>query len=233
MSSSGPHAPALTSDQAGAADRLAGERFGLPIEWLMEAAGWQVARHCREATAVVCGRGNNGGDGLAAARHLHSWGRLVSVCCAERALLRGAPGRQAAVLESLGVTIRPELDLGDATLVLDAIFGTGLSRPPAGVHAMWIEAINRAGRPVVAIDLPSGLDADSGRAHSPAIRADQTVTLGLPKTGLLTGDGPGLAGEVWVVDIGIPREVYAAVGVEVPAGLFSKEDRVRLPAILR
>src|SRR5581483_7234039 len=78
-----PALPSLTSAQAREVDRLAAERFAIPVEWLMEAAGWQVARHCRGRTAVLCGRGNNGGDGLAAARHLHRWGRLHSVACTD------------------------------------------------------------------------------------------------------------------------------------------------------
>src|SRR4051812_34640987 len=88
LSSSGPESPPgldalpkLTGAQVKDLDRLASERFGVSIDWLMEAAGWQVARFCDAPTAVVCGVGNNGGDGLAAARHLHRWGRLTSVSC--------------------------------------------------------------------------------------------------------------------------------------------------------
>ena len=93
------------------------------------------------------------------------------------------------------------------------------------------EAINASGRRVLAVDLPSGLDADTGHALSPTVRADVTVTLGLAKAGLLAGDGPALAGEVWLVDIGIPREAYAMVGAAMPAHLFSMHDRAyRFPS---
>jgi hypothetical protein len=78
------------------------------------------------------------------------------------------------------------------------------------------------------VDVPSGLDADSGVAYAPCVQAATTLTLGLPKPGLLTGDGPRLAGEVWVADIGVPFEAYAAIGVTVPAGLFAKGDLIRL-----
>ena len=209
-------------------DRLASERFRLPVDWLMEAAGWQTARHCGDLTFVVCGRGNNGGDGLAAARHLQRWGRLAGVACLDRSSLAGPALRQAEALEALGIEIRPELDLAHAETVLDAIFGTGLNRAPEGKAAEWIRAVNASGRRVIAVDVPSGLDADTGRAFDPCVRATLTVTLGLPKTGLLQADGPGLAGEPWLADIGVPFEAYRQLGLEVPPQLFSVQDRVQL-----
>lgn len=223
--------PTLSSAQVAAVDRLAADRFELPVEWLMEAAGWQVARHCRGRTAVLCGKGSNGGDGLAAARHLHRWGRLHSVAALDRRSLQGAAAKMAAALEAVGVEIGHEPRLEDSVLILDAIFGTGLSRPPEGTAAAWIEAINASRKRVLAVDLPSGLEADSGRALAPTVRADVTVTLGLPKAGLLTGDGPALAGEVWLADIGIPRVAYEMVGAAMPAHLFAMHDRVQLAAL--
>ncbi len=212
-------------------DRLCAGRFRLPVEWLMEAAGWQVARHCRGQTYVVCGRGNNGGDGLAAARHLHRWGRLAGVACLDAWALSGPARLEADALTALGVTVASEPDFTDSQVVVDAIFGTGLSRPAEGRAAGWIEAVNASGRRVVAVDVPSGLDADTGLAGGPAVRATLTVTLGLPKPGLLAGEGAVLAGEVWVADIGVPLEAYRELGLEVPAHLFSIHDRVQLSAV--
>jgi hydroxyethylthiazole kinase-like uncharacterized protein yjeF len=226
LSSSG--LPALTSAQVKQVDALAQERLGVPVDWLMEAAGWQLARFCRGPTAVVCGVGNNAGDGLAAARHLHRWGLLGSVSCADMGRLRGPAARELEALQKLGILISSKLELEGAEVVLDALFGTGLARPPEGVFAEWIDVINASGLRVVAVDLPSGLDADSGVAYAPTVRAHTTVTLGLPKPGLLEGAGPGLAGEVWVADIGVPFEAYAAIGVEVPRDLFAKDTLVRL-----
>src|ERR1700724_3564906 len=104
--------PALTSAQVAEVDRLAASRFALPVEWLMGAGGWQVARQCRGKTAVLCGKGSNGGDGLAAARHLHRWGRLHSVAVVDRGALRGAAAKMATALEAVGVEIgdQPRLD---------------------------------------------------------------------------------------------------------------------------
>jgi hydroxyethylthiazole kinase-like uncharacterized protein yjeF len=223
--------PTLSSEQVKRVDALAQERYGISVDWLMEAAGWQVARLCDRPTAVVCGVGNNAGDGLAAARHLHRWGRLAAVSCVDPSRLRGPAARELEVLAKVGIEVSTELRLEGAPMVLDALFGTGLTRPPAGTFAHWIEAINSSRSKVVAVDLPSGLDADSGVAYAPTVRAQTTVTLGLPKPGLLRGDGPRMAGEVWVADIGVPFEAYAAIGVDVPAGLFSTGDCVRLDRI--
>ena len=217
MSSSG--LPSLSSSQVKAIDRLCEERFGIPTDWLMEAAGWQVARFCTGPTAVVCGVGNNAGDGLAAARHLHRWRRLASVCCADPERLKGAAQRQLGCLLRLGVTVADAPDFEGAELVVDAIFGTGLNRPPEGKLADWIELINGAAKKTVALDVPSGLDAEEGRAYAPIVKADATITLGLPKRGLAA-----VGGRVFVADIGIPPEAIAAVGVEAPAHLFAESD---------
>jgi len=226
LSSSAP--PTLTSRQVAEVDLVAQERFGISVEWLMEATGWQVARFCRGRTAIVCGIGNNAGDGLAAARHLHRWGRLVSVSCVDSGRLRGAAALERDALAKLGVDIADELRLEGAEVVVDAIFGTGLSRAPEGKFATWIEAINGASSRVIAIDVPSGLDADTGVAYAPCVRADTTVTLGLAKPGLLKGDGPAVAGHLWLADIGVPFEAYAAVGVNVPRDLFAQGDTIQL-----
>jgi NAD(P)H-hydrate epimerase len=226
LSSSAP--PQLTSRQVKEVDALAQERFGISVEWLMEAAGWQVARACPAQSAVVCGIGNNAGDGLAAARHLHRWGKLTTICCVDAGRLRGAAARELEALQRIGVHVSAELRLDGAAAVVDAIFGTGLSRRPEGRFAEWIDALNSSRLRVIAVDVPSGLDADSGVAYAPCVQAHTTIALGLPKPGLLTGDGPRLAGEVWVADIGVPFEAYAAIGVTVPPDLFAKGELVRL-----
>jgi NAD(P)H-hydrate epimerase len=220
--------PLLTSAQVKQVDALAHERFGIAVDWLMEAAGWQVARFCGQPAAVVCGVGNNAGDGLAAARHLHRWGRLASVCCVDADRLRGPAARELDALRRIGVVVSSELTLDNAQVIIDAIFGIGISRAPEGRFAEWIDSINASGKPVIAVDIPSGLDADTGVAYAPTVQATATVTLGLPKPGLLKADGPRLSGGVLVADIGVPFEVYEALGIDVPPGLFAKEQLVRL-----
>ena len=227
MSSSG--LPSLTSSQVAELDRLAVERFGVATGWLMEAAGWQAARMCDRPTAVVCGVGNNAGDGLAAARHLHRWGRLARACCVDSSRLRADAAAELAALERSGVEVMSEINFEGAAMVLDAIFGTGLNRPPAGRFAEWIEAVNASGLPVVAVDVPSGLDADTGVAYSPCVRATSTVTFTLPKSGLRLADGPAQAGRLWVADIGVPSGALSAIGIE-PHPLFQAADVVEVSA---
>ena len=204
--------PTIKGSQVRLADTLAHERFGIDLDWLMEAAGWQVARQVQAPAVVVCGVGNNGGDGLAAARHLQRWGRLVSVCCVDAARLSGAAARELEALRKAGVDVWPVLQVQDAEVVVDALLGTGLTRAPEGKFAEWIEAINASGKRTISVDVPSGLDAESGLAQSPFVDADVTVTFGFPKPGL-----DQFGGKVVVVDIGIPLEAYAAAGVDVPA----------------
>ena len=195
----------------------------MAVEWLMEAAGWQIARFVRQRAAVVCGVGNNAGDGLAAARHLDRWGRLASVSCVDAGRLKGPAARELEALRKIGVEVGDELDLDDADVIVDAIFGTGLSRAPEGKFARWIEAINRSGKSVIAVDVPSGLDADTGVAYSPVVKASATITLGLPKPGL-----DRFGGRVVLADIGVPLDAYAAVGVKVPADLFAHGEQIPL-----
>lgn len=174
----------------------------------MEAAGWAVARAVEAPAAVVCGVGNNAGDGLAAARHLHRWGRLASVSCVDVGRLSGAAAKELDALRRIGVPVGARVELDGADWIVDAIFGTGLSRAPEGRFKEWIEAINASGKTVLSVDVPSGLDAETGVAYSPTVRATTTIALGLPKPGLSE-----VGGRVVVADIGIPDEAYGAVGI--------------------
>jgi len=221
LSSSAP--PTLSTDQARKVDGLAEGRFGISVDWLMEAAGWQVARFVGQRAAVVCGVGNNAGDGLAAARHLHRWERLSSVSCVDARRLRGPAARELEALRKLDIEVRDDLKFDGAEVIVDAIFGTGLSRAPEGKFAEWIDAINASGKSVISVDVPSGLDADSGVAYAHCVQANAIITLGLPKPGLLKLGMP-----VLVADIGIPFEAYAEVGVSVPADFFANGELVRL-----
>jgi NAD(P)H-hydrate epimerase len=212
--------PTLSSAQVKQVDALVEERFGIPLDWLMEAAGWQVARLVDRPAAVVCGVGNNAGDGFAAARQLHRWGRLTAVACVDIGRVRGPAGVELAALRHAGVEVADVLDLDTAQVIVDAVFGTGVSRAPEGKFAQWIESINASGKKVISVDVPSGLDAETGVAYSPCVRPSLTVTLGLPKK--------GLTGPIVVVDIGVPFEAYAMAGAVVPPDLFAHGDVVEL-----
>ena len=196
----------------------------------MEAAGWQAARSVRAwgQVAVVAGVGGNGGDAMAAARHLHSWGRLHSIAIADPGRLAGSPLEQYLALVKLGVEIAAEPRLDGADAVLDGLFVTGLSRAPAGRAKAWIEAMDSGGVPLVAIDVPSGLESDTGATFGAAVRADATVCLVLPKRVLFQGEGPRLSGRLLVADIGIPAAAYRRLGWDEPPRLFDADDLVAL-----
>src|SRR3989338_4116454 len=191
----------------------------------MEHAGLAVARAVRDLTAtssatiaVCCGAGFNGGDGLAAARHLHEWGYALRILVAGRVdRLREEPATFARILQRLGVALRECLTaeeaaaagpwLAESAVVVDALLGIGARGAVREPVASLISRMSGAGKPIVAVDIPSGLDGDSGRVQGAAVRAAVTVTFGLPKRGCLMAEGPAHTGELIVDSITIPRSL--------------------------
>jgi hydroxyethylthiazole kinase-like uncharacterized protein yjeF len=206
----------LTSEEMGAADRLA-IAGGVPGIVLMENAGRgvadEVARRFPDAgtVAVLCGPGNNGGDGFVAARLLHDKGYAVRLGF-DGDVDRLPPDASAMAKLWAGV-VAPlsEALFADADVVVDALFGAGLARPIEGQFATLIEALNASGRPVVAVDVPSGVDGATGAVRGVAVRAGATVTFFRLKPGHLLVPGREACGAVSVVDIGIPDEVLAII----------------------
>src|SRR5262245_38697753 len=218
---------ALTRDAVRALDRRAIEEYGIPSIVLMENAGRACAEEApcllpadaRGTVLVLCGPGNNGGDGLVIARTLANRGVAAEVLFVgprERleagspdvrtnlALWRGL-GREVDVLESTPDARSLAARLAASSLVVDALFGTGLTRPLAQPYPSVIRALDASRRPVLAVDVPSGLDADTGEVLGAAVRADVTVTFVAAKPGFTRGSGPELCGRVVVAEIGIPR----------------------------
>lgn len=229
----------LTVEEMGRADRLA-IAAGTPGLALMEAAGRAVAAAVVEMAgagatiAVVCGPGNNGGDGFVAARVLREAGHNVRVGLLGR---RDALKGDAAVMAQLwdgAVEALSAQTLTGADVIVDALFGAGLSRPPDGVAADVVAAMNAAGRPVVAVDVPSGLDGTSGQAEGPVVQATRTVTFFRPKPGHLLLPGRLKCGDVQVADIGIPASVLAGIvprtRVNRPANWLAHYPRPHLDA---
>ncbi len=234
--------PALTPDQMSHVDRLMADALGVETLQLMELAGQAVAAWARQRflgdargrrVIVLAGRGGNGGDGLVAARLLHAWGALPAVWLSHALDRLGEDAaHQARSLTALGLPLHPPsadetIALPPADLIIDALLGFGLRGPPAGPAARLIEAANAHAAPTLAVDLPSGLDALTGEPHAPCVRAAATLTLALPKTGLLAPAARPFVGELAVADIGIPPEIYARVGVEV-GPLFAQRSIVRV-----
>jgi NAD(P)H-hydrate epimerase len=225
-------------------DRIAIQELGIPGMVLMERAARAVAEAALELATpqgrieLVCGGGNNGGDGYLAARLLQAGGRVVrAIALVPREKLTGDArrAREQAEHESVAIEDRPEtieLQAGPGDVVIDAIFGTGLARPPEGRFAQAIAAIavaRRRGARVVAVDLPSGLSADTGRPLGPCVSADRTVTFAFSKRGLAVHPGLELAGAVTLAEIGIPPE--AAQRVPYTCNLLTEsEARALVPA---
>jgi len=222
--------PVLSRQQMRAYDELAIERFRLPSVVLMENAGRGAADVIARLVAipatrvtVVCGAGSNGGDGFVVARHLLARGADVQVVLADLAEKTTGDARinqdayQAGggelILVPPGSDLAPlEEALSRAAVVVDAVFGTGLNRAVEGHLSLVIARINGCKGRRVALDVPSGLDADSGAALGTAVHAHDTVTFGQLKMGLLTPEGSRLAGRVHLVDLGVPPSVVARVG---------------------
>ena len=208
----------LTAGEMAEADRFAIATVGMSIDSLMENAGAKTAEIARHVLGgdmdgrivdVLVGRGNNGGDGLVAARHLHNWGAHVRVTLAEgREALRDVPARQLAAIEKMGITVGPQEGGQKAELILDALLGYGSRGSPREPLAGLIRRANSSKIPVLAVDIPSGLDATTGEPGEPCIAARATVTFGLPKAGFLDPRASALVGELHEADISLPRAVY-------------------------
>ena len=187
--------PALTTAQMAEVDRLMMDEYGILLIQMMENAGRNLAELSRRTLGgqvtsrnviVLCGAGNNGGGGMVAARHLHNRGAEVKVkLVADPARLRDIPRHQWQILQSIGLPDEVDPKLEQADLIVDAMIGYGLTDNPRGLVAEWIKRANAAHRPILALDAPSGLDTTTGVPGQPCIQATATMTLALPKTGLL------------------------------------------------
>lgn len=232
---------ALTAAEMRAVDAAAAQH-GMPGSVLMENAGEALTQAALKEAApdgrffILCGLGNNGGDGLVVARKLSGLGRTVFVeLTGEGSALKGDALRNLEALRACGVApapILPELQAGPGDVVVDALLGTGLSRAPEGRIADAIGRISAwraSGAKVVAADLPSGLDSDTGHPHSPCVTADVTTAFGYVKLGQAMEPGASRCGRLEVVDIGIPR---AAESVAPAPGVYLLEEsdvRGRIP----
>ena len=208
------------SSQVRELDRLAIEEHGIPGYALMQRAGaaamtvlagrWPRARRL----CVVCGSGNNGGDGLVLARLAHAQGYQVRVLqVAEPDQSRGDAHQALDDLVAAGVTPQRFAAgmLSEVDVIVDALLGIGVAREVQGPWRKAIDMINIAGVPVLSVDVPSGLQADSGAILGAAVRADATVSFIGLKTGLFTGEGRACCGEVYFDDLEVPAAIYDAV----------------------
>jgi len=216
----GIHVPAVTADQMREVDRIAVEENGPSLLQMMENAGRSLAAlamhllgdHWRRSRIVVlAGSGGNGGGGICAARHLANRSVDVAVCLAEPERLTAASSFQRRIFRTTAG--REFNDLRHLTqspdLILDGLIGYGLKGAPTGKTADLIEWANETGVPILALDVPSGINATDGNAPSIFVKPKWTLTLALPKTGLSKEN----SGELFLADLGIPESVYRQVGL--------------------
>ncbi len=206
-----------------AIDRLAIEKYGASGLTLMENAGQGVVTALKKRfnnlsnkrVIVFCGKGNNGGDGFVIARYLLNLGaEVITLLTGKLADLKTDAAVNAESAIDLGVTVREvninnlssfDLSIENCDLIVDTLFGTGLTRPASGLYEQTIEKINTAKKFVIAVDIPSGIDSDTGRLIGPHVKANLTFALGLLKRGHLLYPAAEAMGEVEIVDIGLPR----------------------------
>jgi NAD(P)H-hydrate epimerase len=233
--------PDLTTAQMAEVDRAMLEDYGIELIQMMENAGRALAHLARarflggdprgQAVIVLAGTGGNGGGALVAARRLHNYGAQVQVVITKPdADFAPVPGHQLAILRRMGVLVHEAGAVGEVArpvLVLDGVIGYSLKGAPRGPAAALIRWANAQDAPVLALDVPSGVDTTSGTAHDPAIRAAATLTLALPKAGLRAPGAADHAGALYLADISVPPGLYAALGVAV-GPIFAASDIVRL-----
>jgi NAD(P)H-hydrate epimerase len=211
----------VTAAEMRTLDQTAINTYDIPGIVLMENAGLQVVKLLQnilngvtgKEIAIFVGKGNNGGDGMVVARHLFNRGAKVKVgLLVPPEEMSGDAGVNMRVWQNMGQPVSflfKEEELAcfltvNTALIVDAIFGTGFKGKALGVPAGCIEVINAGGKPVVAVDIPSGLEADTGQVHGPCVKAAHTVTFALPKLGLVLDPGINYTGKLHVVDISIP-----------------------------
>jgi len=234
--------PFISRDQMIEVDRLMIETYGITLLQMMENAGRALAIVARERflsgncaakkILVMAGNGGNGGGAMVAARRLAVWGADVSLTLShEEKKLAAAPAQQLAILGEMKVPFVSfkEAMSGQYDLIIDGLIGYSLNGAPRGKSAELIKMANCNEAPVLALDVPSGLDASLGVAHDPAILAKATLTLALPKSGLNTPNASKLVGELYCADISVPPALYASksIGLKV-ASIFHSNDIIRI-----
>jgi NAD(P)H-hydrate epimerase len=224
----------LTAQQMKEIDRRTIEEIGIPGPVLMENAGLQIFRVLqalfpffrKEKIVIVAGRGNNGGDGLVVARHLQNNGaRPLVLLLASRQEIGGDAAVNLRAGEKSGVRVleiqtpeawkRRRKEVADASIIVDAVFGTGLTKPASGLYALAIADINHSTAFKLAVDLPSGLSSDSPEIIGPAVKADLTVTMAAPKVAHVFPPAEELIGDLYVADISVPPDLFKAPGLKL------------------
>lgn len=235
--------PFLTTQQMIEVDRAMMEDYKIELIQMMENAGRNLAHLARirflennpvgKQIVILAGSGGNGGGALVAARRLHNWGAIISVLISQPAeKFSNISAHQLDILNRMQVPIYQSVqNFQDQfqDLILDGLIGYSLRGTPQGTAATLIEWANSQNSKVLALDIPSGIDATTGTIYSPAIRASATMTLALPKIGMNKPNVKQKLGELYLADISVPPELYAGkkINLQVPA-IFAESEIIRL-----
>lgn len=230
--------PEIDAEAMAQVDRLMVDSFLISLTQMMENAGRALAAVARDRffdgdlrgrrVTVMAGTGGNGGGALTAARRLATWGASVSVVLTrEVSAMTGVPGRQLAILERIGVQVAEGLP-EPADLIIDGLIGYSLAGMPNGQVAQLIDWANKQPRPILSLDVPTGFDAATGTVPGLAVRAAATVTLALPRRGLMSARVAQNVGEVYLADVSVPPQLYRMLPVPLTVPTFSEGDIVHL-----
>ena len=235
--------PFITVEQMIEVDRLMIEEYKISLIQMMENASHNLAQLSKtlypkvKNFIIMAGKGSNGGGGLGAARRLHNWGFTVIVLLAsEEASFKEVPAKQLEILKKLNIRIYYVEDdfeeifkqQEEKTLIIDALLGYSLKGNPQGKYAYLVNKANSSNIPVISLDIPSGIGGKEGLVLEPAIKADITLTLALPKTAFLNSTAKRHLGRLFVADISVPIELYEEIGVKVEKTLFHRSSIVEI-----
>lgn len=230
--------PTVSAEQMREVDRMMVEDLGIQLLQMMENAGRALAHRARDMlggeavgrrVTVLAGSGGNGGGGLVAGRRLALWGAEVTVVLGTNdQRIDAVPALQLSILRRVGVPVLgADADLPPAELILDALIGYSLDGAPRPPISSLIRAANSSGTPILALDIPSGMDADRGTPYDPCIAATSTLTLALPKVGLMQPAATGSVGELYLADISVPAAAFERLSISVGA-IFARDDIVSI-----
>jgi NAD(P)H-hydrate epimerase len=234
-----PGMPTLTIEQMREVDRLMEEDYGISPEQMMENAGLSLAvlardeflkGNCRNrGVMVLAGTGGNGAGAMVCARRLHNWGARVRVILPKPVHeYQGVPRRQLETLQKMGIVLL-DAPAKNTELLIDGLIGYGLSGDPYGRTADLIQWANRQILPILSLDVPSGLNSDTGEPGHPCIHASATLAVALPKAGLMQPIARAQVGELFLTDISVPRSLYAAPGLDLNVGpIFAEGHLLRV-----
>ena len=216
--------PFVSKEKMEEVDNLMIDFFKVGVSKLMEYAGYNSAllakKFIKKKCLVICGKGNNGGDGLCCARHLHNFGFDVDVFLVENNL-KDEPLVQLEIIKNIGVNIVDSLS-DDYGLIIDAILGYSLKGNPSGKYKDAIDFINKSKAYVLSIDVPSGYNIDEEKKMQPCVNADSVVCIALPKKGL-----DKFNWDIYVADLGVPRKAYDMVGLEIK-DVFKENNIIKI-----